>query len=119
MVLASILLPSDQPSVLARMDDSGALDTLLGLGPQRVQALQYPFFGAEGTGSLFHTDEIPRDRLLDVACDGRVLREITLPPLGVGERWEQTERGWTLHPAVPPFPAGFGRVDGIVVWAEQ
>jgi len=120
LVLASTLLPSDQPSVLARMHQNGALDTLLVLGPQRVQALQYPFFGVGGNGSLIvYTDEIPRDRLLEVACDGTLLQEIDVPPLGSGERWEQTERGWTLHPAIPPFPAGLGRVDGVVIWAEQ
>lgn len=98
------------------------VDTLVELGPIRGNSRRaHPFFGrSTARGIVFYTEEIGRPRLLEVSCNGNVLREIALDSIGPHERFVSNEDGtMALHPAAPPLPSGMGRVRDHLVWAVQ
>lgn len=108
----------DPQGMIARMDPAGVLaDTLVTFGPVRFNNRRHhPWFNeAEDDRLLFYSEERDTFRLMEVACDGTLVREIPIDSLGPGERWE----GLSLHPPAPPLPAGLARIGDQVLWARN
>ena len=109
-------------AVLGEITPGGSLDTLLVFAPSRLNGRAHHTWFSHGDafGLLVYPEEAGRPRLLRIGCDGEILREITLDPLGPGQRAEILQSGTIeVTPAEPPFPAGLALVDGFVLWAVQ
>lgn len=109
-------------AVLGEIMPGGSLDTLLVFAPSRLNSRAHHTWFSRGDafGLLVYTEEAGRPRLLRIGCDGEVRREVTLDPLGHGQRAEMLQSGTIeVFPAEPPFPAGLALVDGFVLWAVQ
>lgn len=108
----------DPPGVISRIDSNGVLfDTLIVFGPVRFNNRRHhPWFSdARDDGILFYPEERDRYRILEIDCEGAVLREIPIDSLGPGERWDDL----SLHPPAPPLPAGLVRLGDRVLWATN
>ena len=112
------------PGLLLRVGPDGTLgDTLAVLDPLRprnqVGRRRASFLEPTKEGILLYPEELNRDRLLEVGCNGRVLRDIEVDSLGEPETivpgWRPGTVG--LKAAQPPHPGGIAHVDGRVLWA--
>ena len=120
-VVTRATLP-ESAAVLGEIMPGGLLDTLLVFAPSRLNSRAHHTWFSRGDafGLLVYTEEAGRPRLLRVGCDGEVLREVTLDPLGHSQRAEVLQSGMIeVTPAEPPFPAGLGLVDDLLLWAVQ
>lgn len=120
-VVTRATLP-EAAAVLGEITPGGSLDTLLVFAPSRLNSRAHHTWFSHGDafGLLVYPEEAGRPRLLRIGCDGEILREITLDPLGPGQRAEILQSGTIeVTPAEPPFPAGLALVDGFVLWAVQ
>lgn len=120
-VVTRATLP-EAAAVLGEIMPGGSLDTLLVFAPSRLNSRTHHtwFSHGDASGLLVYTEEAGRPRLLRIDCDGEVLQEVTLDPLGNGQRAEMLQSGTIkVTAAEPPFPAGLALVDGFMLWAVQ
>lgn len=120
-VVTRATLP-EAAAVLGEIMPGGSLDTLLVFAPSRLNSRAHHtwFNHGDASGLLVYSEEAGRPRLLRIGCDGEILREITLDPLGHGQRAAILQSGTIeVTAAEPPFPAGLALVDGFVLWAVQ
>jgi hypothetical protein len=97
-------------------------DTLALLGPMRANSRRsHPvLIDVVRDTVLFFTEEVDRHRLLELTCDGAVLREIEIAQLGPPEYFEFLDDGiMRLHPPSSPHPAGLLRTTDGVLWAVR
>jgi hypothetical protein len=100
-------------------------DTVALLHPLRSHAQlrrQASFLEAIEDGVSLYPEEVDRHRLIEVGCDGRLLREFELEPLGEPERTGPPPAGsppgrFAVTAAQPPLPGGLSRIGGRVLWA--
>jgi hypothetical protein len=116
----------DPPGLIVRFaTDGNVADTLAVLGPLRRHA-QLPnakrasFMLSAASTILAYTEEEERHRILELACDGSIARELQTPSIGTGEQMRPTDDGrMEVRPPQPPFPAGLIRFGDRVLWATQ
>jgi hypothetical protein len=109
-------------SAAVRLGPDGAVgERLLTFDDARGSVRNYhPWFVDTYEGrALFYAEEERRHRLIELGCDGRVVRELALDSLGRGQVFQRTERGFRLTSPGYPFPAGLARVENRVLWATR
>ncbi len=108
--------------VLVRVaPDGSARDTLARFTPVRPSSRNYhPWYVLPSEGRLLVYPELAeRDVLLEMDCDGSLIREIAIDSLGPGERWVFEDGGVEISWPQPPRPGGMTRIGGRVLWATQ
>jgi hypothetical protein len=116
------------PGLLGRLGLDGAVvDTLALLSPLRpgrpppAFLLFYhpPYIKALEGRVLLYSEEIGIDRIIEISCEGEVMRELPVAEVGPPERSTPREGGITLSSPAPPFPAGFVHVADRIIWAAN
>ena len=109
-------------NTIVRLGPSGSVeDTLFTVLAVRLSGRNHhPWFVvADDDRILVYPEEVGRSRLLEIACDGSLARELVLDSLGRGETFERREEGFAVYSARPPFPSGLARVNNRVLWATR
>jgi len=113
----------DPPNLLVvASGDDAVMDTILTWGPARGawSGREPPHVVPSSTGLLLHTEELERERIIELDCQGQIRREIPVEPLGAPERYEDLpEGGFGLLPAEPPLPGGLARAGPHLIWATR
>ena len=102
--------------------DAADADTILTWGSARGawSGREPPHVVPSSEGLLLHTEELERERILELDCRGEIQREIPLEPLGPPERYADLPGGgFGLLPADPPLPGGLARAGAHVIWATR
>jgi hypothetical protein len=113
---------SQEPGMLGsyRTDDRH-VDTVTVLDTLRAHSQAYhpAFLARSGNHALVYTDERDRPRIVELGCDGAMVRELTLAPLGRDETEIVQGTKIRFTPPTFPLPAGVAAVNGRVLWATQ
>jgi hypothetical protein len=107
--------------------DSTLADTLAVFGAMRLPAQlrrrHSSYVRPVPGGVLLYPEELDRHRILEVDCNGGVLRDLEVESLGNPERVglpptpEQNPGRVAVRAAEPPYPGGLTRIGTTVLWA--
>jgi hypothetical protein len=114
---------AEAPGLLLRARPDGTLgDTVRMLGPLRrgdSRRLRASYLQRTDSGVLLHTEEHDRHRLLEMACDGALVREVEVDSLGPPEQTVPGYRPGTIgvRGERPPYPGGVVKLGDTILWA--
>jgi hypothetical protein len=115
----ALILPYESGAVLP--EAIAVFDTMR---PQaQIRRRHASFLRRSDGGMILYPEETNHHRLMEIACDGSVIRELHVDPLGLPERTalpppgERAPGRFAVRAAEPPFPGGIAEINGRVLWA--